>query len=44
MDTAREIAEEIKLSAPVSVALTKHMLYQFLIEPDIYKVEKINEK
>jgi enoyl-CoA hydratase/carnithine racemase len=44
MDTAREIAEEIILSAPVSVALTKHMLYQFLIEPDIYKVEKINEK
>jgi len=44
MDTAREIAEEIKLCAPVSVALTKHMLYQFLIEPDIYKIEKINEK
>jgi enoyl-CoA hydratase/carnithine racemase len=44
MDTAREIAEEILLCAPVSVALTKHMLYQFLSETDIEKVEKINDK
>jgi len=44
METAREIADEILLSAPVSVALTKMMLYQFINEPDIYKAEKINEK
>ena len=44
MDTAREIAEEILLNAPVSVALTKHMLYQFLSETDIDKAEMINHK
>ncbi|MHA2181357.1 MAG: enoyl-CoA hydratase-related protein [Promethearchaeota archaeon] len=44
MDTAREIAEEILLSAPVSVALTKSMLYQFLTETDIDKAERINHK
>lgn len=44
METAREIAEEILLNAPVSVALTKHMLYQFLTETDIDKVERINHQ
>ncbi|MCK4286329.1 MAG: enoyl-CoA hydratase/isomerase family protein [Candidatus Lokiarchaeota archaeon] len=44
MDTAREIAEEILLSAPVSVALTKSMLYQFLTETDIDKAERINHQ
>ena len=44
MDKAREIAEEILLSAPVSVTLTKIMLYQFLTETDIDKAERINHK
>ncbi len=44
MDTAREIADEILLSAPVSVALTKRMLYQFLTETDIDKAERINHQ
>ncbi|MBY8984554.1 MAG: enoyl-CoA hydratase/isomerase family protein [Candidatus Lokiarchaeota archaeon] len=44
MDTAREIADEILLSAPVSVALTKIMLYQFLTETDIEKAERINHQ
>jgi len=44
MDTAREIAEDILLSAPVSVALTKSMLYQFLTETDIDKAERINHQ
>ena len=44
METAREIAEEILLCAPVCVALTKYMLYQFLTETDIDKAEKINRK
>ena len=44
MDTAKEIAEEILLCAPVSVALTKRMLYQFLTESDIDKAETINHK
>jgi len=44
MDTAREIAEEILLNAPVSVALTKSMLYQFLTETDIDKAERINHQ
>lgn len=44
MDTAREIAEEILLNAPVSVALTKSMLYQFLTETDIDKAERINHR
>jgi enoyl-CoA hydratase/carnithine racemase len=44
MDIAKEIAEEILLNAPVSVALTKQMLYQFLTETDINKVEKINDR
>jgi len=44
MDTAREIADEILLSAPVSVALTKSMLYQFLTETDVDKAELINHR
>ena len=44
MDTAREIADEILLSAPVSVALTKRMLYQFLTETDVDKAEMINHR
>lgn len=44
MDAAMEIAQDILLSAPVSVALTKKMLYQFIIEPDINKMDKINER
>ncbi|MFX1372704.1 MAG: enoyl-CoA hydratase-related protein [Promethearchaeota archaeon] len=44
MDTAREIADEILLSAPVSTSLTKRMLYQFLTETDIDKVESINHR
>lgn len=44
MDTAREIADEILLSAPVSVALTKVMLYQFLTETDADKAEIINHR
>jgi len=44
MDTAREIAEEIVLCAPVCVSLTKRMLYQFLTETDINKAERINHK
>ena len=44
MDTAKEIAEEILLCAPVSVALTKRMLYQFLTESDIDKAERINHQ
>ena len=44
MDAAREIAEEILLSAPVSVTLTKRMIYQFLTETDIDKIESINHQ
>ena len=44
MDTAREIAEEILLNAPVSVTLTKRMLYQFLTETDVDKAERINHQ
>jgi enoyl-CoA hydratase/carnithine racemase len=44
LETAREIADEILLSAPVSVALTKRMLYEFLTETDINKVESINHR
>lgn len=43
-ETAHKIAEEILLCAPVSVALTKKMLYQFLMETDILEAEKINNK
>ncbi|MHA1916387.1 MAG: enoyl-CoA hydratase-related protein [Promethearchaeota archaeon] len=44
LETAREIADEILLSAPVSVALTKRMVYQFLSETDIDKAELINHR
>jgi enoyl-CoA hydratase/carnithine racemase len=44
MDAAMEIAKEILLCAPVCVALTKQMLYQFITEPDINKMDQINEK
>ncbi len=44
METARELAEEILLSAPVSVTLTKRMIYQFLTETDIDKIESINHQ
>lgn len=43
MSTAREMANDIAVNcAPVSVALTKHMLYQFLMENDVEKAERIN--
>lgn len=43
MPTAKALAEEIAVNcAPVSIALTKQMLYQFLTETDIEKVERIN--
>lgn len=44
MDTAREIAEEIKLCSPVCISLTKRMLYQFLNETDVDRAERINHK
>ena len=44
MAVAREIADEILLCAPVSVALTKTMLYQFLTETDVDKAELINHR
>ena len=44
METAYEIADEILLSAPVSVSLTKRMMYQFLTETDINKAEMINHR
>jgi enoyl-CoA hydratase/carnithine racemase len=45
MPTARALAKEIAVnSAPVSVALTKQMLYQFLTETDIEKAEQINHQ
>lgn len=45
MSTAREMAGDIAVNcAPVSVALTKHMLYQFLSEPDPEKAERINHQ
>jgi enoyl-CoA hydratase/carnithine racemase len=43
MTTAWDLARDIAVNcAPVSVALTKHMLYQFLCETDIEKAERIN--
>lgn len=44
METAYEIADEILISAPVSVTLTKRMLYQFLTETDVIKAERINSQ
>ncbi|MBI5115444.1 enoyl-CoA hydratase/isomerase family protein [Candidatus Poribacteria bacterium] len=41
--TARELAMEIAANAaPVPLALTKRMLWQFLAETDLQKVEEIN--
>ena len=43
MPTARALAREIAVNcAPVSVALTKKMLYEFLTETDIEKAERVN--
>ncbi len=43
MPIARELAREIAVNAaPVSVALTKHMLWKFLMMNDIDKIEEIN--
>jgi len=43
MSAARELADEIVVNcAPVSTALTKHMLWQFLLETDVRKAEEIN--
>ncbi|UCD56779.1 MAG: enoyl-CoA hydratase/isomerase family protein [Candidatus Hydrogenedentota bacterium] len=40
---AREMASEISMhAAPVSLALTKRMLWQFLAETDLKRVEEIN--
>jgi enoyl-CoA hydratase/carnithine racemase len=45
MPTARALAKEIAVNcAPVSVALTKQMLYQFLTETDIENAERINHQ
>jgi enoyl-CoA hydratase/carnithine racemase len=45
MKIAMEMAKEIAIHcAPVSIALTKHMLYSFLGEPDFEKAERINHK
>lgn len=45
MSTAMELALEIADNcAPVSTALTKVMLWQFLSEPDPLKAEKINDR
>jgi enoyl-CoA hydratase/carnithine racemase len=45
MPTARALAEEIAVNcAPVSVALTKQMLYRFLQEPDVVAAERVNHR
>jgi enoyl-CoA hydratase/carnithine racemase len=45
MLTARDLAKEIAMNcAPVSVALTKYMLYPFLEETDPEKAERINHR
>jgi enoyl-CoA hydratase/carnithine racemase len=45
MAAAKELANEIAVNcAPVSVALTKHMLYEFLTENDVEKAEHINHQ
>ncbi len=44
MEVARELASEIAVNAaPVSVALTKRMLWQFLAMENIEKAEEIND-
>ena len=43
LPAARELGREIAVNcAPVSIALTKHMLWQFTFELDIDKVDSIN--
>ena len=45
MPAALELADEIaRNAAPVSVALTKKMLYEFLAEPDVAKAEAVNHR
>ena len=45
MPTARALAEEIAINcAPVSVSLTKSMIYNFLCENDLEHVERVNEE
>ena len=45
MPTARALAEEIAVNcAPVSVALTKQMLFRFLGEPDVAAAERVNQR
>jgi len=45
MATANELAQEIIVNcAPVSVALTKYMLYQFLSETNVEKANAINSR
>jgi len=45
MPTALELAREIAVNcSTVNVALTKRMLYDFLAETDVEKVEKINHE
>jgi enoyl-CoA hydratase/carnithine racemase len=45
LPTARDLAKDIAVNcAPVSVALTKHMLYQFLGETDPERAEQINHQ
>jgi enoyl-CoA hydratase/carnithine racemase len=45
MPTALELANEIAVNcAPVSVALTKKMLFEFLQEPDVVAAEKVNHR
>ncbi|RJP30783.1 MAG: enoyl-CoA hydratase [Actinobacteria bacterium] len=45
MPTALEMAREIAVNcSPVNVALTKRMLYDFLAENDVEKVERINHE
>jgi enoyl-CoA hydratase/carnithine racemase len=43
--TALELAEEIVVNcAPVSVAITKSMIYQFLNENDLSKITRVNDE
>lgn len=43
MDTAKDLAKDIAVNcAPVSVALTKQMLYRFLTSTDLDEIEKTN--
>lgn len=45
MPTAKELANEIAVNcAPVSVALTKKMLYDFLTATDVEEIERINRE